>query len=118
MLKGIFKKASVAIQSAAILLEWKHDPMSLTRCVADTHFHATGNAGVTLRLVETSDSFPHHAGCLRVGQTVEVGFFSCKEAFRCLNTSSSSFTSMTSLGTGCLELGCSFLWSCLPLLVD
>lgn len=51
------------------------------------------------------------------GQTVEVGFFSCKEAFRCLNTSSLSFASMTSLGTGCLELECSFLWS-LPLLVD
>lgn len=27
------------------------------------------------------------------GQTVEVGFFSCKEAFRCLSTSSSSFVS-------------------------
>lgn len=46
------------------MLEWKHDPMSLMRWVADTHLHAIGGAGVTLRLAETSNSFPSHAGCL------------------------------------------------------
>lgn len=104
-------------QAGAILVGWKHSLMSLTKmCSWYTQLLSSGNAGVTLRPVETSNSFPPWPGCLLCWAYSRGGVL-LWTAFRCLNTSSSSFASMTSLGMGCLLLGWSFLWRFLSLLV-